>query len=79
MIILKFLLFLFIFGLVAIAIFLLSVWQPVRSGYRRFREQGSQQQQHVDENVVIDRRSPEDASTKIIPKDEGEYVDFSEE
>jgi hypothetical protein len=29
--------------------------------------------------VVIDRRSPEDASKKIIPKDEGEYVDFSEE
>ena len=79
MIILKFLLFLFIFGLVAIAIFLLSVWQQVKSGYRRFREQGSQQQQHVDCNVVIDRRSPEDASKKIIPKDEGEYVDFSEE
>ena len=79
MIILKFLIFLFIFGLVAIAIFLLSVWQQVKSGYRRFREQGSQQQQHVDENVVIDRRSPEDASKKIIPKDEGEYVDFSEE
>ena len=32
MIILKFLLFLFIFGLVAIAIFLLSVWQQMRSG-----------------------------------------------
>lgn len=79
MIILKFLLFLFIFGLVAIAIFLLSVWQQVKNGYRRFREQGSQQQQHVDGNVVIDRRSPEDASKKIIPKDEGEYVDFSEE
>ena len=78
MIILKFLFFLFIFGLVAIAIFLLSVWQQVKSGYRRFREQGSQQQ-HVDGNVVIDRRSPEDASKKIIPKDEGEYVDFSEE
>ena len=79
MIILKFLLFLFIFGLVAIAIFLLSVWQQVKSGYRRFREQGSPQQQHVAGNVVIDRRSPEDASKKIIPKDEGEYVDFSEE
>ena len=41
--------------------------------------QGGQQQQHVDGNVVIDRRSPEDASKKIIPKDEGDYVDFSEE
>ena len=79
MIILKFLFFLLIFGLIAIAIFLLSVWQQVKSGYRRFHEQGSQQQTNVDGNVVIDRRSPEDASKKIIPKDEGEYVDFSEE
>ena len=79
MIILKFLFFLLIFGLIAIVIFLLSVWQQVKSGYRRFREQGSQQQTNVDGNVVIDRRSPEDASKKIIPKDEGEYVDFSEE
>ena len=79
MIILKFLFFLLIFGFIAIAIFLLSVWQQVKSGYRRFREQGSQQQTNVDGNVVIDRRSPEDASKKIIPKDEGEYVDFSEE
>jgi hypothetical protein len=79
MIILKFLFFLLIFGIIAIAIFLLSVWQQVKSGYRRFREQGSQQQTNVDGNVVIDRRSPEDASKKIIPKDEGEYVDFSEE
>ena len=79
MIILKFLFFLLIFGLIAIAIFLLSVWQQVKSGYRRFREQGSQRQTNVDGNVVIDRRSPEDASKKIIPKDEGEYVDFSEE
>lgn len=79
MIILKFLFFLLIFGIIAIAIFLLSVWQQVKSGYHRFREQGSQQQTNVDGNVVIDRRSPEDASKKIIPKDEGEYVDFSEE
>jgi hypothetical protein len=79
MIILKFLFFLLIFGIIAIAIFLLSVWRQVKSGYRRFREQGSQQQTNVDGNVVIDRRSPEDASKKIIPKDEGEYVDFSEE
>ena len=79
MIILKFLFFLLIFGIIAIAIFLLSVWQQVKSGYRRFREQGSQQQTNVDGNVVIDRRSPEDASKKIIPKDEGEYVEYTEE
>ena len=78
MIILKFLFLLFIFGLIAIVVFLLSVWQQVKNGFRRFREQDSQQQTHVDGNVVIDRRSPEDVSKKIIPKDEGEYVDYTE-
>lgn len=78
MIILKFLFLLFIFGLIAIVVFLLSVWQQVKNGFRRFREQDGQQQTHVDGNVVIDRRSPEDVSKKIIPKDEGEYVDYTE-
>ena len=76
MIILKFLLLLLLFGFLAIVLFLLSVWQQVRSGYRRFREQAGEQQTHVDGNVVIDRRSDEEAGKKIIPSDEGEYVDY---
>jgi hypothetical protein len=28
---------------------------------------------------VIDRRDPSQVNKKIIPKDEGEYVDFEEE
>lgn len=79
MIILKVLFFILLLGLIAIIVFLLSVWQQVRSGFRRFRQQGNAQQTHVDGNVVIDRRTPEEAAKKIIPRDEGEYVDFSEE
>ena len=76
MIILKFLLLLLLFGFLAIVLFLLSVWQQVRSGFRRFREQAGEQQTHADGNVVIDRRSDEEAGKKIIPSDEGEYVDY---
>ena len=76
MIILKFLLLLLLFGFLAIVLFLLSVWQQVRSGFRRFREQAGEQQTHVDGNVVIDRRSDEEAGKKISPSDEGEYVDY---
>lgn len=79
MIILKFLLLLFLLAIFAIVAFLLSVWQQVKSGFRRFREQGNHTQTHVGGNVVIDRRTPEEAAKKIIPHDEGEYVDFSEE
>lgn len=31
------------------------------------------------ENIVIDRRSPEEMKKKIFSKNEGEYVDFEEE
>lgn len=78
MIILKFLLLLFVLGIIAVMVFLLSVWQQVKSGYRRFRQHDGRQQTHVNGNVVIDRRSPEDAAKKIIPQDEGEYVDYTE-
>ena len=76
MVILKFIFLLLLIGILAIVVFLLTVWQQVRNGFRRFREQGSQQQAHVDGDVVIDHRSEEEATKKIIPSDEGEYVDF---
>lgn len=79
MIILKFFLFVFLFGLVAIALFLLSIWQQIRNGFRRFRGQDEPQQPHVNGNVVIDHRSPEEVAKKIIPQDEGEYVDYTEQ
>ena len=68
------LIFLFIVGLV---LFILAF--HVRNFTKRFKQQKETRQQSVDGNVVIDRRDPRDANKKIIPKDEGEYIDFEEE
>ncbi len=34
---------------------------------------------YSDDEKVIDTRNPEDAKKKIFTKDEGEYVDYTEE
>ena len=74
MIILKFLLLLLLFGFLAIVVFLLSVWQQVRSGFRRFREQAGEQQTHVDGNVVIDRRSDEEAGKSLYDPEKAKQM-----
>jgi len=78
MFILKFLFVLLLLGFFAIVVFLFSVWQQVKGGFRRFRQEAGQRQpqQQEDGNIVIDHRSDEEANKKIIPSDEGEYVDF---
>lgn len=68
------LIFLFIVGIV---LFFLAF--HVRNFTKRFKQQKETRQQSVDGNVVIDRRDPRDVNKKIIPKDEGEYIDFEEE
>ncbi len=35
--------------------------------------------QKSEDEVIIDRRSPDEAKRKIFSKNEGEYVDFEEE
>lgn len=32
-----------------------------------------------EENIIVDRRTPDEANRKIFAKNEGEYVDFEEE
>lgn len=78
MFILKFILLLLLFGLLLVGILLLSVWQQLKGVFRRFREQPGNQQEHIDGNVVIDRRTTEQVSKKIIPREEGEYVEYTE-
>lgn len=78
MVVLKFILLMLLIGLVFTAVVLLSLWQQVRGAFRRFREQAGSQQDHIDGNVVIDRRTTEQANKKIIPRDEGEYVEYTE-
>lgn len=78
MVIIKFILFLFLFAIFAILFAVLFFAAKARQTINHFKQQSSSQQRPTDGNVVIDQRDPSKANRKIIPKDEGEYVDFQE-
>lgn len=77
MVIIKFILILFLFAIFAILFAVLFFAAKARQAINHFK-QSSSQQRPTDGNVVIDQRDPSKANRKIIPKDEGEYVDFQE-
>lgn len=79
MIILRLLFFIVLIIIFIVGIVLLFFAFHVRNFTKRFKEHKETRQQSVDGNVVIDRRDPKEANKKIIPKDEGEYIDFEEE
>lgn len=79
MIILRLLFFIVLIIIFIVGIVLLFFAFHVRNITKRFKEHKETRQQSVDGNVVIDRRDPKEANKKIIPKDEGEYIDFEEE
>ena len=82
MFLLRFLFYIVLFGLIAV----LFVFLFLASAVRKLRNRGQQQPRssqprqatQADGNVVIDRRPTEDIGKKIIPKDEGEYVDYED-
>ena len=79
MFLLKFILFIFIVGLVAILWMALSFYWKIRKATKNFRQQTTKKShRNADGNVIYDRRTPEQAKQQIIPDDEGEYVDFEE-
>jgi uncharacterized protein HemY len=79
MIIIRLLFFILLIILFVVGIGLLFLVFHVRNFTKRFKQQKQTRQQSVDGNIVIDHRDPQQANKKIIPKDEGEYVDFEEE
>jgi len=79
MIVLRFLFLLMLIGIIAVGVVVFFAWRQMRSGFKRFREEGTERQTHVNGNVIIDRRDPEQVNRKIIPKEEGEYVEFEED
>ncbi len=79
MIIIRLLFFILLIILFVVGIGLLFLAFHVRIFTKRFKQQKQTRQQSVDGNIVIDHRDPQQANKKIIPKDEGEYVDFEEE
>lgn len=79
MFLLKFILFIFIVGLVAILWMVWTFYWQVRKATKQFRQQKTKKShRNADGNVIYDRRTPEQAKQQIIPDDEGEYVDFEE-
>ena len=79
MFLLKFILFIFIVGLVAILWMALTFYWQVRKATKQFRQQKTKKShRNADGNVIYDRRTPEQAKQQIIPDDEGEYVEYEE-
>lgn len=78
MFLLKFILFIFIVGFIMAIIIAYTFFKQIKNSTRRFQQHQDHQQTKVNGNVIIDRRSPEDSQKKIIPDDEGEYIDYEE-
>ncbi|MBQ7422313.1 MAG: DUF4834 family protein [Prevotella sp.] len=78
MFLLKFILLIFIAIFIVLIYTAYNFFNQVRNATKRFREQQPSQQTKVNGNAIIDHRSPEETQKKIIPDDEGEYIDFEE-
>ncbi|MCI6618942.1 MAG: DUF4834 family protein [Prevotella sp.] len=76
--ILRFLLISFLLVVVVGVFFLSFVVKRFKQVTQQFR-QTTAERPKGDRQTVEDRRTPNEANKKIIPKDEGEYVDFEEE
>lgn len=72
-------------GVVAYKIY--RTFHSVKKQFKGFRGQdngngqGRQQYGHTsgDDEIIIDRRTPDEMKRKIFSKNEGEYVDYEEE
>lgn len=72
-------------GVVAYKIY--STFHSVKKQFKGFRGQdngnGQDRQQYRqtsgDDEIIIDRRTPDEMNRKIFSKNEGEYVDYEEE
>lgn len=79
MFLLKFILFIFIVGLVAILWMALTFYWQVRKATKQFRQQKTKKShRNADGNIIYDHRTPAQAQKQIIPDDEGEYVEYEE-
>ncbi len=62
-----------------------NIKRKFTSGFKHAQETADSGRRHdsrrawTGDEVIIDRRSPDEAKRKIFSKNEGEYVDFEEE
>ncbi|MBP5570988.1 MAG: DUF4834 family protein [Prevotella sp.] len=81
MFILKFLLILLIAFIVTIGAFVWRVFRGFNNARKHFQDMGQQDRQPGNNSKnpsIIDQRTPEEANRKIIPDNEGEYVDYED-
>lgn len=81
MFILRFLFYIIVFGLLVVLFIFLFIGfavRKLRNKTRQPRDNQPRQATQADGSVIIDRRPAEEIGKKIIPKDEGEYVDFED-
>lgn len=66
-------------GVVAYKIY--RTFHSVKKQFKGFRGQDRQQYRQTsgDDEIIIDRRTPDEMNRKIFSKNEGEYVDYEEE
>lgn len=82
---LKFILVIFIIGLVAVCWIAYKFFKSVSDATKGVNRRNAQRQTRMQSGTygnqegVVDQRNPEQVARKIIPSDEGEYVDFEEE
>ena len=79
MVILKFLLILFLLLIIFGGISIYGLAAGIRRMFRQARKAAADYVGPKKDETVTDRRSPDRTRKKIIPKEEGEYVDFIEE
>ena len=85
MFILKFLLVLFIAFIVLVGALVWRLFSSVNNARKQFQEMGRRnragyqtQNANGEQEVIVDQRTPEEVNRKIIPDNEGEYVDYED-
>ena len=85
MFILKFLLVLFIAFIVLVGALVWRLFSSVNNARKQFQEMGRRSRAgyqtpnaNGEQEVIVDQRPPEEVNRKIIPDNEGEYVDYED-
>lgn len=73
----------FLAAIFMVVVFVFRIFHSMGDIRKQFKNMSQQRPYRQGNNydtdeAIIDQRSPEEANRKIIPKDEGEYVDFKE-
>lgn len=82
----NFILLILIAIIVTVAVFAYNIYNRIHRAADKFHKQMESEQYRStrtygktgEEEIIIDRRTPQEASKKIFAEDEGEYVDYQE-